>query len=71
MNQYEDAPKLAAQFLCDGGTVELVDGDACEVNEVWIDEVLKNVNRLLKEKLGLDRDPKVCKILETQEKIPK
>ena len=55
--KYADAPRLAARYLCDGGTLELVDGDACKVNTDWIQAVMTEAHALLKE--GLGRDAKV------------
>ena len=51
MKQYERFPELAARYLCDGGTIELVDGDACVVNQIWMKKVIDSANDILKEKL--------------------
>jgi hypothetical protein len=50
--QIEYAPKLAAQFLCDGGTLEFVDGDAGAVNRAWLNEVVKVAVNMLRKQLG-------------------
>ena len=57
MNPYVDAPKLAAEYFCSGGTIELVDGDACQVNDEWIRKVLVNAHSILNDQLG--REAKV------------
>ena len=56
-NVYAEAPRMAARYLCDGGSIELVDGDACEVNETWIKDVLGCANTFIEKQLG--REAKV------------
>ena len=51
----KDLPHIAAQMLCDGFTLELLDGDAAHMPGKWIQEVLRNLAKLLKGKS--ERDP--------------
>mmetsp|Transcript_63518 Transcript_63518/g.132206 ORF Transcript_63518/g.132206 Transcript_63518/m.132206 type:complete len:1526 (-) Transcript_63518:162-4739(-) len=43
----QQAPMLAAQFLLDGGSMELVNGDTASVNTVWVGAVVETVRQLL------------------------
>ncbi|OQR82191.1 hypothetical protein THRCLA_11062 [Thraustotheca clavata] len=41
--RYSLYPSLAAQHLCDGFPIELMDGDAAMVNMIWIKAILNNL----------------------------
>ncbi|OQS05284.1 hypothetical protein THRCLA_02560, partial [Thraustotheca clavata] len=46
-SQYSIFPRLAAQHLIDGFSIELMDGDAAMVNLVWIKAVLNQLGDIL------------------------
>ena len=54
---YSKLPKLAAQYLMDGFSLEIMDGDAGSVNIKWFEKVMSELDCNLTQKLG--REPKV------------
>ena len=61
-----DLPQIAAQMLCDGFTLELLDGEASHMPKKWISEVLRNLARLLKGKSKNDPRIYVLSVLGIQ-----
>ena len=60
LSMLSDLPKIAAQMLYDGYSLELLDGDASHLPRKWIYAVLRSLQYLLRE--TNDFDPKVCVI---------
>lgn len=50
-------PKLAAQYVADGGAIELLNGDTGEVNKGFMDDVMRELEGLLENRLK--RKPRV------------
>ncbi|XP_052463235.1 LOW QUALITY PROTEIN: up-regulator of cell proliferation-like [Carassius gibelio] len=48
--QLEDLPKLCAQLLLDGFSLELMDGDSSNISEKWITSVFSEINTLVEPK---------------------
>ena len=61
-------PELAAALLMKGDAIELMDGDGSSVAIDWLEEVMKALEKRLKDTLNLTKDPKifVLTILGTQ-----
>ena len=61
-------PELAAKLLLKGVAIELMDGDGLSVPRVWLEEVMKALNKQLKDILNIKTDPKifVLTVLGTQ-----
>ena len=58
LSMVSDLPKIAAQVIYDGYSLELLDGDASHLPRKWINAVLKSLQYLLNKTHGFD--PKVC-----------
>lgn len=52
-------PRIAAQLLFDGFSIELLDGDASHMPKQWIFAVLENLSEILKKKMVDITDPRV------------
>ena len=50
-------PRTAAQLLCDGFPIELLDGDASHMPQKWISAVLSSLSTVLQEKYSCE--PKI------------
>ena len=67
---YENVPELAAQFLCDGGTIEMVDGETCKPKTLWLEKIFNHTTLLLKKKLGGRTAEVIAKLKITYLYIP-
>ena len=52
-------PELAAALLMKGVAIELLDGDGLSVPTGWLEEVMKALEKCLKDTLNIKRDPKL------------
>jgi len=50
-DKYPEAPALVARALCDGGVIELVNGDAGRVQTRWLRKVMKSAGEELERRL--------------------
>ena len=59
-------PQIAAQLLCDGFPLELLDGDASHIPQKWISAVLNSLARILKGKHGSNPSIYILSVLGVQ-----
>ena len=59
-------PQIAAQLLCDGFPLELLDGDASHIPQKWISAVLNSLARILKGKHGSNPSVYILSVLGVQ-----
>ena len=63
-----ELPELAAALLMRGLSIELLDGDGLSVPTLWLQDVMKALERCFKDTLGMRKSPKmfVLTVLGTQ-----
>ena len=59
-------PQIAAQLLCDGFPLELLDGDASHIPQKWISAVLNSLAKILKGKHGSNPFVYILSVLGVQ-----
>ena len=59
-------PQIAAQLLCDGFPLELLDGDASHIPQKWISAVFNSLARILKGKHGSNPFVYILSVLGVQ-----
>ena len=63
-----ELPELAATLLMKGHSIELLDGDGLSVPALWLEDVMKALEKCFKDKFGIKKSPKifVLTVLGTQ-----
>ena len=63
-----ELPELAAALLMRGLSIELLDGDGLSVPTIWLEDVMKALERCFKDTYGMNKSPKifVLTVLGTQ-----
>ena len=63
-----ELPELAAALLMEGFSIELLDGDGLSVPTLWLEDVMKALEKSFKNTFGLKKSPKifVLTVLGTQ-----
>ena len=59
-------PQIAAQLLCDGFPLELLDGDASHIPQKWISAVLNSLGNILKGRHGSNPSIYILSVLGVQ-----